>query len=56
LHTPQDNKIEMHYLPQAEVFQVIEISNCRCLEVREDGMVGEEEKMLSNSFVIKKYV
>lgn len=54
LHSPQDNKIEMHFLPQAEVFQVIEAHNCRCLEVREDGMVGDEDKMLSNSFLIQK--
>ena len=54
LHSPQDNKIEMHFLPQTEVFKVIEASNCRCLEIREDGMVGEEDKMLSNSFLIQK--
>ena len=54
LHTPQDNRIEMHFLPQAEVFDVIDTSHCRCLEVREDGMVGDEDKMLSNSFLIQK--
>ena len=54
LHTPQDNKIEMHFLPQADVFEVIETANCRCLEIREDGMVGDEDKMLSNSFLIQK--
>jgi 2-polyprenyl-3-methyl-5-hydroxy-6-metoxy-1,4-benzoquinol methylase len=54
LHTPQENKIEMHFLPQADVFEVIETANCRCLEIREDGMVGEEDKMLSNSFLIQK--
>ena len=54
LLSTQENKIEMHYLPQEYVFQVIEASQCRCLEIREDGMVGDEEKMLSNSFLIKK--
>jgi len=54
LHTPTPNSLEMHFLPQHEVFRLIAASDCRCLEVREDGMIGDEEKMLSNSFLIRK--
>jgi hypothetical protein len=44
----------MHFLPQPEVFRVISESGCICLEVREDGMVGDESQMLSNTFLIQK--
>ena len=54
MHSQSDGKIEMHFLPQHEVFRVIDDSNCRCIEVREDGMIGSEDKMLSNSFLIQK--
>lgn len=46
--------LEMHFLPQRDVFRLVGECGCRCLEVREDGMVGDEEKMLSNSFLIQK--
>jgi len=52
--SPEENKIEMHFLPQPRIFEIINSANCICLEVREDAMVGDEEKMLSNSFLIKK--
>jgi SAM-dependent methyltransferase len=54
LQSPQENKIEMHFLPQSEIFRIIHRMNCCCIEVREDSMVGDEEKMLSNSFLIQK--
>jgi SAM-dependent methyltransferase len=54
LHTPPPQTLEMHFLPQRDVFQVIESCGCRCLEIREDGMVGDEDKMLSNTFLIVK--
>jgi len=54
LNTPTPNTLEMHFLPQQFVFRAIEEAECICLEVREDGMVGHENLMLSNSFVIQK--
>jgi len=56
LNTPAPKTLEMHFLPQHEIFKTIEAAGCCCLEVREDGMVGEEEKMLSNTFLIQKHV
>jgi hypothetical protein len=44
----------MHFLPQHDVFKIVADTNCICLEVREDGMVGDEDKMLSNTFLIQK--
>lgn len=54
LHSTPPTTLEMHFLPQHEVFRVVDQANCRCLEVREDGMVGDENLMLSNSFVFQK--
>ena len=54
IHSTPPNTLEMHFLPQQEVFKIIQASGCMCLEVREDGMVGDEDKMLSNSYVIQK--
>jgi 2-polyprenyl-3-methyl-5-hydroxy-6-metoxy-1,4-benzoquinol methylase len=54
LHSTPPNTMEMHFLPQHEIFRIIEESNCHALEIREDGMVGAEDSMLSNTFVIQK--
>ncbi len=54
LNSTQPKTLEMHFLPQQDIFRIVELSNCRCLEIREDGMVGDEDQILSNSFVIKK--
>ena len=54
LQTAQPNTLEMHFLPQHEVFRIIADSDCTCLEIREDGMVGDESQMLSNTFLIQR--
>jgi SAM-dependent methyltransferase len=54
LNTPPTKSLEMHFLPQHEIFKIVDESGCRCLEIREDSMVGEESKMLSNTFVFQK--
>jgi len=54
LNSTPPNTLEMHFLPQQDMFNIMAQSNCRCLEIREDGMVGDEDKMLSNSFLIQK--
>lgn len=54
LNTAPTKALEMHFLPQHEVFKIVAEAGCRCLEIREDSMVGEESKMLSNTFVIQK--
>ena len=54
LQTAQPNTLEMHFLPQPDVFRIISEMGCTCLEIREDGMVGDETQMLSNTFLIQK--
>jgi SAM-dependent methyltransferase len=51
--TPPDT-LEMHYLPQLELFRLLAEANCQCLEVREDGAMAEEETALSNTFLVQK--
>jgi hypothetical protein len=51
--TPPDT-LEMHFFPQPDVFNIVAEADCICLEVREDGMVGDEDKLLSNTFLIQK--
>jgi 2-polyprenyl-3-methyl-5-hydroxy-6-metoxy-1,4-benzoquinol methylase len=54
IHSSQTNTMEMHFLPQHEVFKVISEANCRMIEMREDAMVGSEHTMLSNTFLVQK--
>jgi len=46
--------MEMHFLPQPDLFRLFAEANCHCLEVREDGMVSDEDQMLSNTFLVQK--
>ena len=54
LQSEAPKTLEMHFLPQYEIFRIVAESDCICLEIREDGMVGDEDKMISNTFLIQK--
>jgi SAM-dependent methyltransferase len=54
LSTIPSDTLEMHYLPQPELFRLIADANCVCLEMREDGMLSDEDQTLSNTFLIQK--
>ncbi len=54
LHIPSLPTFEMHVLPQAQVFGIVQEAGCVCLEVREDSMCGDEDRMLSNTFLVRK--
>jgi hypothetical protein len=54
LSSEPPDTLEMHYLPQPDIFRLIADANCVCLEVREDGMVADEDKSLSNTFLVQK--
>ena len=54
LNSVAPKTLEMHFLPQNEIFKIIDEVGCICLEVREDTMVGSEDKILSNTFIIKR--
>ena len=54
LNTPQGNELEVHFLPQNIIFEVLREIDCICLEVREDPFLGDSERTLSNTFLIQK--
>ena len=55
LNSPYPKDLEMHFLPQYEIFKVLARHDCICLEVREDQMVGDDANVLSNSFLVQKH-
>lgn len=46
------SRMEMHLLPQRDVFRIVESAGCRVLEIREDGATGGA--WVSNSFLVEK--
>ncbi len=49
-----EDELEMHFLPQSEVFKIIDQSNCLTVEVIEDEYIGRNHNMLSNTFLVRK--
>ena len=50
---PSKGEMEMHVLPQADVFAIAEACGCKVLEVREDAYTGNGEG-ISNTFFVRK--
>lgn len=54
LATDQTLLIEMHCVPQDAVMEIVSVSGCRLLSVREDGYSNEMIGMVSNTFLCAK--
>ena len=55
LAVPRSLQMEMHVIPQEQVFRVAERNGCRVVEVREDGWAaGRTAETLSNTFFMVK--
>jgi hypothetical protein len=54
LASPRKLDLEMHCIPQSEVFSLIAEAHCKLLEVREDGSIGLLGRWLSNTFVVQR--
>jgi 2-polyprenyl-3-methyl-5-hydroxy-6-metoxy-1,4-benzoquinol methylase len=54
LDRQKPSDMEMHAIPQAEVFRLIADADCRLLEVREDEAIGRLGKWVSNTFIVRK--
>lgn len=52
--SPKTPRMEMHVLPQAEVFRLAERHDMTLLEVREDDSTGDANAFVSNFFVMRK--
>jgi SAM-dependent methyltransferase len=54
LKNPGKERMEMHCLPQAEIFALVEAAGCRLIQVREDRTVQLYKECLGNYFVIAR--
>jgi SAM-dependent methyltransferase len=54
LASARSQDMEMHCLPQSEVFALIADCGCKLLEVREEGSVGHDGRWISNMFVVER--
>lgn len=54
LETDHAMDMQMHCLPQRQIFKIIGEENCLALEVREDSFAGLPDQILSNTFIIRK--
>lgn len=48
------NDMEMHVLPQKDIFEIIRQEGCGILEVLDDGWAGLADGELSNTFLVRK--
>jgi SAM-dependent methyltransferase len=46
--------MQMHCLPQAKIFELVAEQRCALLEVTEDGAAGARDRIVSNTFVVRK--
>ncbi|MCH6257692.1 class I SAM-dependent methyltransferase [Puniceicoccaceae bacterium K14] len=57
LKTPIDSvNLEMHVIPQCDVFKIAEECNCSTVEVVEDDCIGKPRGSVSNTFLLKKHL
>ena len=54
LRTDHALEMQMHCLPQQNIFEIVAEENCRLLEVREDNRTSAPDQFISNTFVIGK--
>jgi hypothetical protein len=54
LSTDSNADMEMHRIPQPEIFSLIVNTGCRVMEVREDNCIGRQGSWISNTFIVKR--
>jgi SAM-dependent methyltransferase len=54
LTTPNTTQMELHFLPQPELFRILARSGCQLLEIREDDAIGLTAATLSNTVLVRK--
>ncbi len=48
------NDMEMHFLPQREIFRILQANKLEVIEVRRDGCIGHFDRWISNTFLARK--
>jgi SAM-dependent methyltransferase len=46
--------IEIHCLPQRDVFELLRVNGCDLLEVQPDGWIGSPDRLLSHTFLAQR--
>lgn len=46
--------MEMHCIPQSEIFAIIAQEGCQSVELREDDAIGRRGTWISNMFVVRR--
>lgn len=54
LKTKEHSEMQMHCMPQSEIFDLVARHGCRVLEVREDDRTGPTDRFISNTFAIAR--
>jgi SAM-dependent methyltransferase len=54
LASPEGEGMEVHFLPQRDVFRIVREAKCDLIEIREDGYLGRSNAWLSNSLLIQR--
>ena len=48
------NEMEIHFVPQREIFQLFNRGNMLAIEIRQDHCIGHHDRWLSNTFLAQK--
>ena len=48
------SEMEMHFIPQREIFKIFQRANVMPIEVLQDGWVGNYDRWISNTFLARK--
>jgi cyclopropane fatty-acyl-phospholipid synthase-like methyltransferase len=54
LAAPAGDGMEVHYLPQRDIFRIIRDAKCNLVEMREDGYLGRSNAWQSNTLLIQR--
>jgi SAM-dependent methyltransferase len=54
LETEHPLDMQMHCVPQATIFELVAAQQCSVVEIREDDSTGARDRMLSNTFVVRR--
>jgi len=54
LRVPNNTSMEMHYLPQAALLELVQACGCKILELREDDSTGISVTAISNNLLVEK--
>jgi len=49
-----EKAMEMHFVPQSALFELLEAQDCRLIDLREDDGIGNPSRAISNTLLVQK--